>query len=86
MLTYATTFGRPAEVPKLMGLLGMAYSLGLVLGPIVGGAFAENQHATWRWAFFINLPICVSTHEQMCSNFFACVWNHETCRRSTSKK
>ncbi|CAN8095562.1 unnamed protein product [Discula destructiva] len=58
MLVYATTFGRPLEVPRLMGLLGMSYSLGLVVGPIIGGAFAGNDHTTWRWAFYINLPIC----------------------------
>jgi MFS family permease len=29
----------------------------LILGPIVGGAFAENIHATWRWAFYINAPV-----------------------------
>lgn len=57
-LTYSTTFGRPVEVAKIMGMIGMCYSLGLVGGPIIGGAFAENSHATWRWAFYINLPIC----------------------------
>jgi MFS family permease len=27
-----------------------------VLGPIIGGAFAESS-ATWRWAFYINLVL-----------------------------
>lgn len=30
--------------------------MGTVLGPVVGGAFAESS-ATWRWAFYINLLI-----------------------------
>lgn len=29
---------------------------GTVLGPVIGGAFAESS-ATWRWAFYINLII-----------------------------
>src|SRR5437588_12600707 len=33
---------------------GKAWGLGTVLGPVVGGAFAESS-ATWRWAFYINL-------------------------------
>ncbi|KAH6672347.1 major facilitator superfamily domain-containing protein [Halenospora varia] len=36
------------------GLLSGMYAIGTVLGPIVGGAFA--QHVTWRWIFWINLP------------------------------
>ncbi|KAK1144933.1 hypothetical protein N8T08_004648 [Aspergillus melleus] len=36
------------------GILSAAYSLGSVLGPIVGGGFSENF--TWRWIFYINFP------------------------------
>ncbi|EPE26755.1 MFS general substrate transporter [Glarea lozoyensis ATCC 20868] len=36
------------------GLLSGMYAVGTVLGPIIGGAFA--QHVTWRWIFWINLP------------------------------
>ncbi|PLB51634.1 MFS general substrate transporter [Aspergillus steynii IBT 23096] len=36
------------------GILSAAYSLGSVLGPIVGGGFSEN--VTWRWIFYINFP------------------------------
>ncbi|KAF8847524.1 MFS general substrate transporter [Acephala macrosclerotiorum] len=42
---------RPLYVGIMMGVA----SLGLVLGPVLGGAF--TQHATWRWCFWLNLPI-----------------------------
>jgi MFS family permease len=34
-------------------MTGIVYGLGSVLGPIIGGAFA--QHSSWRWGFYINL-------------------------------
>ncbi|KAI1441979.1 MFS general substrate transporter [Annulohypoxylon stygium] len=36
----------------IMGLFGIVSSL----GPFIGGAIAEGT--TWRWVFYINLPIC----------------------------
>ncbi|GKT44474.1 efflux pump DEP3 [Colletotrichum spaethianum] len=47
----------PAELPRLQGLMAVSWAIGLTLGPVIGGAFAENQNATWRWAMYLNLPI-----------------------------
>lgn len=32
------------------------WAVGLVIGAPIGSAFAENPDATWRWAFYFNLP------------------------------
>ncbi|RAO65963.1 uncharacterized protein BHQ10_001975 [Talaromyces amestolkiae] len=45
----------PAKRPMLMGIIGMTYAVAAVLGPLIGGAFTD--HVTWRWCFYINLPI-----------------------------
>lgn len=35
---------------------GAVWGIGTILGPVVGGAFAESS-ATWRWAFYLNLCV-----------------------------
>ncbi|KAB8209760.1 major facilitator superfamily domain-containing protein [Aspergillus parasiticus] len=44
------------ERPLYMAGSTVIWGIGSVLGPVVGGAFADSS-ATWRWAFYINFPI-----------------------------
>jgi MFS family permease len=39
----------------MMGLVGTTYAILAVLESLIGGAFTEK--ASWRWCFYINLPI-----------------------------
>ncbi|PYI10683.1 MFS general substrate transporter [Aspergillus sclerotiicarbonarius CBS 121057] len=37
------------------GTLNSTFAIASIVGPIIGGAL--TQHVTWRWCFYINLPI-----------------------------
>lgn len=53
----ALLFTRPAERAKAIGLFGAASGIAGTSGPILSGLLVE--YATWRWIFFLNIPIAL---------------------------
>jgi EmrB/QacA subfamily drug resistance transporter len=44
------------ERQQIMGIVFTAFAVGTFIGPVVGGAIVDNT--SWRWVFYINLPLC----------------------------
>ncbi|KAK8139453.1 MFS transporter [Apiospora sp. TS-2023a] len=45
----------PRQRPGLIGMWMGIFMLSTIVGPIIGGAFTSE--VTWRWCFWINLPV-----------------------------
>jgi EmrB/QacA subfamily drug resistance transporter len=45
------------ERAKVQGYLASVWGIASVVGPTLGGVFSE--YVSWRWIFFVNIPICV---------------------------
>src|SRR5580693_6673548 len=49
----------PQRMGRVMSIIGVPMVLGPILGPVIGGLIVSNF--SWRWIFYINLPIGVVT-------------------------
>ena len=45
----------PEERGRALGITGAIVSVGIVVGPAVGGILIDSL--SWRWIFFVNLPV-----------------------------
>ncbi len=45
----------PRERARYQGYIAATFAVATVAGPLVGGVIV--QHASWRWVFYINLPV-----------------------------
>jgi EmrB/QacA subfamily drug resistance transporter len=45
----------PERSGRVQGALGGVMALSYIAGPFLGGLFTD--HASWRWAFYVNVPI-----------------------------
>ena len=62
-MLFATSFAvvgdlyAPLERGRIQGLFAGVFGLASVVGPTLGGWVTDS--ATWRWVFFLNLPVAV---------------------------
>jgi EmrB/QacA subfamily drug resistance transporter len=57
VMTIMTQKAGPHRMGRVMGVLGVPMLVAPILGPILGGWLVQD--VSWRWIFFINLPIGV---------------------------
>ena len=55
VMTIMTKKAGPSRMGRVMGVLGVPMLIAPIVGPILGGWLVDD--VSWRWIFFINVPI-----------------------------
>ncbi|GIV81367.1 MAG: hypothetical protein KatS3mg051_0721 [Anaerolineae bacterium] len=76
-LSIVTTTFKGRERGIAFGIWGATAGVAAALGPLVGGWVID--HASWRWAFFINIPIVAAA-------FVGSLWAIQESRDPTSRR
>ncbi|MCU1575159.1 MAG: putative integral rane transport protein [Micrococcaceae bacterium] len=66
-ITIAGDIYTVAERAKAQGYIASVWAISSVVGPTLGGVFA--QFLTWRWIFFVNIPLSVLAAWMILRNF-----------------
>jgi EmrB/QacA subfamily drug resistance transporter len=66
-LTIAGDIYTTEERGKVQGYLASVWGISAVIGPTLGGVFSE--YLTWRWIFFVNVPLCLVAVWALTRNF-----------------
>ncbi|KAI0407611.1 major facilitator superfamily domain-containing protein [Xylaria palmicola] len=78
ILSFSVIFSYPGEIGFVHASYGASFAFGILTGPVIGAGFAQNEHATWRWSFYICLPILVIV-------FLLCIFTLPSYSASTDK-
>ena len=63
----------PSERGRIQGAFGAVFGLASVVGPFLGGWIVDNLHlfgiASWRWVFYVNLPVGIIAIATVATHF-----------------
>jgi EmrB/QacA subfamily drug resistance transporter len=72
MATVADIYA-PSERGKVQGAIGAVFGFASVVGPFLGGWIVDNLFvwgiASWRWVFYINVPVGIAAISVVALNF-----------------
>jgi EmrB/QacA subfamily drug resistance transporter len=74
-ITIAGDIYSVAERAKVQGYLASVWAISSVAGPTLGGVFSE--FVSWRWIFFVNIPLCIVAGWMLVTRFHEKVTKRE---------